>query len=85
MQIIDFLQVNIAGNTLQTWLIATAIATIVFVLAEVVRGLMMRQLKARLMVVFTTPVKSALPPNVCSSMKTFTTNLLKNSKPVHEN
>ena len=41
----DFLQFNIAGNTLQTWLIGTAIATIVFVLAGVVRGLMMRQLK----------------------------------------
>ena len=45
MQIMDFLQFNIAGNTLQNWLIGTAIATIVFVLAEVVRCLIMRQLK----------------------------------------
>ena len=44
MQSIDFLQFNIAGNTLQAWLIATAITAIVFVLAEVVRGLMIRQL-----------------------------------------
>jgi len=41
----DFLQFNIAGNTLQTWLIGTAIAMIVFVLAEAVRCLIMRQLK----------------------------------------
>ena len=44
MQIMDYLQFNIAGNTLQTWLIATAIAAIFFVLAEVVRCLMVRQL-----------------------------------------
>lgn len=44
MQIMDYLQFNIAGNTLQNWLIATAITTIVFMLAVVVRGLMVRQL-----------------------------------------
>ena len=44
MQIMDYLQFNIAGNTLQIWLIATGIAAIVFVLAEVIRCLMVRQL-----------------------------------------
>lgn len=45
MRILDFLQLEIVGNSLQSWLIAAAITALVMLVTGVIRCLLVRQLK----------------------------------------